>query len=197
MNTLQNDVLFNGTDSEDSELESSDDDDISDSDSNYHPETDSDDYDSDSETEIESASVMSRFEANETSHKEPKYIVFHNQLLLLLSICFACFSKNVAITYVTCGSMLTGYIKCLSCKTVRVWKSQPDIAGTPMGNILLSGAILYSGSLPSKFLKCLKFISIKGISNRTFFRHQRRFLHNVVRNLWLERRTISSCNYKD
>ena len=116
MNTLQNDIPSDGTDSEDSELESSDDYDISDSDRSYPPETDSDDYDSGSETEIESASVMSRLEANETSLKEPKYIVFHNQLLLLLSICLACFSKNVAITYVTCGSMLTAYIKWLSCK---------------------------------------------------------------------------------
>ena len=59
---------------------------------------------------------------NETSHRKPKYIVFHNQLLLLLSICLTCFSKNEAITNVTCGSVLTAYIKCLSCKTVRVWK---------------------------------------------------------------------------
>ena len=182
----QDEILFAGNES--SESDSSDDELMSDSD-NYDPETDSEIYDSESEAELVSNPVMNKFEAeNESCYKEPKYIVFHNQLLLLLSVCFVCCSKHVVVNYATCGSMLTAYIKCLYCKTVREWKSQPDIAVIPMGNILLSGAILFSGSLPSKFLGSLRSIGIKVISNRTFFRHQKQVLHKVVANTWITQR---------
>ena len=195
---MVNDVIF--SDSEASESESSDEDLDSEADGSYHPDTDSDSYDSDSETESGSTSATGKFEAeSNTGHKEPKYIVFHNQLLLLLSTCLACFSKDVAVNYAKCGSMLTAYIKCLCCKSFREWKSQPEIAGIPMGiiyiiyiyiilyiyyiylyniiyilfiylyNILLSGTILYSGSLPRKFLGGLKSINLACISRETFF----------------------------
>ena len=170
---MLNDVIF--SDSEAPESESSDEDLDPEADGGYHPDTDSDSYDSDSETESGSTSATGKFEAeSNTGHKEPKYIVFHNQLLLLLSICLTCFSKDVVVNYAKCGSMLTAYIKCLCCKSFREWKSQPEIAGIPMGNILLSGAILYSGSVPRKFLAC--------ISRETFFRHQRQFLHKVIQS---------------
>ena len=181
---MVNDVIF--SDSEASESESSDEDLDSEADESYHPDTNSDSYYSDSETESGSTSATGKFEAeSSTGHKEPKYIVFHNQLLLLLSICLACFSKNVVVNYAKCGGMLTAYIKCLCCKSFREWKSQPDIAGIPMGNNLLSGAILYSGSLPRKFLGGLKSINLACISRETFFRHQRQFLQMVIQSSWI------------
>ena len=89
---MVNDVIF--SDSEASESESSDEDLDSEADGSYHPDTGSDSYDNDSETESGSTSATGKFEAeSNTGHKEPKYIVFHNQLLLLLSICLACFRK--------------------------------------------------------------------------------------------------------
>ena len=57
-----------------------------------------------------------------------------------------------------------------------------------MGNILLSGAILYSGSLPRKFLGGLKSINLACISRETFFRHQRQFLHKVIQSTWILQR---------
>ena len=163
------------------ESESSDEDLDSEADGSYHPHTDSD---SDSETESGSTSATGKFEAeSSTGHKEPKYIVFYNQLLLLLSICLACFSKDVVVNYAKCGSMLTAYIKCLCCKSFREWKSQPEIAGIPVGNILLSGSILYSGSL-----RGLKSINLLCISRETFFRHQRQFLHKVIQSTWILQR---------
>ena len=184
---MVNDAIF--SDSEASESESSDENLDPEADGSYHPDTDSDSYDSDSETESGSTSATGKFEAeSNTGHKEPKYIVFHNQLLLLLSICLACFSKDAAVNYAKCGSMLTAYIKCLCCKSFREWKSQPEIARIPMGNILLSGAILYSGSLPRKFLGGLKSINLACISRETVFRHQRQFLHKVIQSTWILQR---------
>ena len=122
------------------------------------------------------------FHENDTEiHKQPKFIVFQNQLLLLLSICLACFSKEVAVYHIVKGSMLTAYIKCLCCKTVKEWKSQPEIRNYAAGDILLSGATRFNGSLPNKFLHALMSIKIACISPRTFFRHQGKFLHGAVR----------------
>ena len=78
---MVNDIIF--SDIEAPELESSDEDLDSETDESYHPDADSDSYDSDSETESVSTSATSNFEAEgSTGHKEPKYIVFYNQLLL-------------------------------------------------------------------------------------------------------------------
>ena len=57
-----------------------------------------------------------------------------------------------------------------------------------MGNILLSGAILYSGSLPRKFLGGLKSINLACISRETFFQHQRQFLPKVIQSTWILQR---------
>ena len=103
-----------------------------------------------------------------------------------MSLCLACFSKDVK-----CGSMLTAYIRCLCCKSFREWKSQPEIAGIPMGNILLSEAILCSGSLPCKFLGGLKSINLSCISREIFCQHQRQFFHKVIQSTW-----ILQCNLR-
>ena len=108
-----NDVIF--SDIEASESEPSDEDLDSETDESYHPDTDtdtdSDSYDSDSETESESTSATGKFEAESSNgHKESKYIVVHNKLLLLLSICLACYSKDVVVNHAKCESMLKAYI---------------------------------------------------------------------------------------
>ena len=93
----------------------------------YNPEVDSECYSSDNETENGSP-TMNKYE-NEKAHSEPKYIVFHNQLLLLLSVCVTCYSKNVTINYTLCGTLLTTFTTCLCCKTVREWRRQTNVKG--------------------------------------------------------------------
>ena len=125
----------------------------SDSDDNkdiYCPENGSDSYGSDSEAELNATQM--NFHENETErHKQPKFTPFQNQLLLLLSICLACFSKELAVNHIVKGSILTAYIKCLCFKTVREWKSQPKVRNYAAGDILLSGVALFNGLLPNKF----------------------------------------------
>ena len=67
-------------------------------------------------------------------------------------------------------------------------KSTRDKGGTPVGNVLLSWSILFSGGLPSQLLRALQSINIAGISSRTFFRHQSKYLNNVVNNVWFSQR---------
>ena len=80
--------------------------------------------------------------------------------------------------------MLIAVIKCSHCKSVWEWPSQPKIWGFAACDILLSGAILFSGNLPKKAFRLFKSISIRCHSRRSFFRHQDNHLHPVVKQLW-------------
>jgi len=60
------------------------------------------------------------------------------------------------------------------------WDSQPVINDVPAGNILLSAAILFSGSLPSKTLQVLRIYGCASI------RHQSSFLQPAICNVWNE-----------
>ena len=168
--------------------------DEADSDSNdnediYCPENGSDSYGSDSEAELNATQM--NFHENETEiHKQPKFTLFQNQLLLLLSICLACFSKEFAVNHIVKRSILTAYIKCLCFKTVREWKSQPKVRNYAAGDILLSGAALFNGLLPNKFLRTLMSIKIACMSPRPYFRHQGKFLHGAVRNVRAKQQMI-------
>jgi len=160
----------------------------------YQPEFD--ENASDSEDEVR-ADEMRPYTDKCQPHKEPKYIVFHNKLLLLLSICLTCYSTDVQLYQKLSGCMLIVFIKCLCCKTLREWRSQPEIKGTPYGNVLLSGSILFTGALPSKVIRLLTSLSIACISPRTFFRHQQRYLHQVVSEIWLSKRDSYLVELKD
>ena len=54
----------------------------------------------------------------------------------------------------------------------------------PLGNILVSASILFSGSLPSKALRFLEYMNCTSITARTFYVHQQLFLQPAVNTLW-------------
>ena len=83
-------------------------------------------------------------------------------------MCHFCLSTAVTVTSVLKGSMLVAVIKCSKCKSNWGWHSQPNIRGYAVGDILLSGAIIFSGNLPKKSLRLLKSISIACPSARSF-----------------------------
>jgi solute carrier family 8 (sodium/calcium exchanger) len=59
----------------------------------------------------------------------------------------------------------------------------------PAGNILLSAAILFSGSLPGKVLRLLKIYGCAAISRNTYFLHQESFLQPSILTIWNEHQT--------
>ena len=154
-----------------------------DSDGDYDPKNNLDDYSSDEDREPQFRK-MEPFQESSRPQKEPKYMIFHNQLLLLLSICHLCSSNAVTVRSVLKGSMLVAVVQCSHCKSTWEWCSQPKIRGYAVGDILLSAAILFSGNLPSKSLRLFKSISIACQSTRSFFRHQNNHIHYVVTKLW-------------
>ena len=69
---------------------------------------------------------------------------------MLFQLCLFCESTTVEVKKVVVGTFLKVEQRCKDCLRCRTWRSQPFIGNIPAGNLLLSSAILFSGSLPSK-----------------------------------------------
>lgn len=107
-----------------------------------------------------------------------KFVVFLNHLLPLFHICPCCKTGGVLVDWKQIGTMLE--VKC-SCpnqqctERERMWRSQPNMPGTdiPAGNILLSFAILLSGSSAAKVLTVFNHMGLSCISQSTYYKHQK------------------------
>ena len=49
---------------------------------------------------------------------------------------------------------------------------------------MISAAILYTGSLPAKALRVFRSLNCATIGRKTFFRHQKAYLHPAISNIW-------------
>ena len=63
--------------------------------------------------------------------------------------------------------MLSKNVGC-HCDHTYTWKSQPFVKDTPAANLLMSAAIMFSGSTPGKVLLVLKHLNMASIKERTF-----------------------------
>ena len=84
-----------------------------------------------------------------------------------------------------------------TCSRRRTWESQPYIGNTPAGNILTSAAILYSGTLPSKAFRMFRVLDLCMMSQKTFFRHQRKYLQPAVSCVWKHSQELILTTLKD
>ena len=84
---------------------------------------------------------------------------------------------------------------CSHCDYTYTWKNQPFVKNTPAANILMSAAILFSGSTPAKVLLMLKHLNMASIKERTFFDHQRKYLAPAIVSVWGENQSklLSEC----
>ena len=149
-----------------------------------------DDYDDDDDDDAESGTAVDNTQSTvyeeTTSASEPEsdipvekqqtYLVFESALLLLFSICVMCRSTYTSTEKFTIGSCLQSKQICSNCNNNYVWESQPYVGKIPAGNILISVAILYTGSLPAKALQVFSSLNCATITRKTFFRHQKVFL---------------------
>lgn len=122
--------------------------------------------------------------------KQRKFIVFESQLLLLLMLCSVCYQPCRVLVHSLQGSMLTLMRKCTVplCGHTELWSSQPRHGKMPMGNLLMAGAVLFTGSLPTKALRMLTFMKTACISVRTFTRLQSSYLLPAVFSVWETKR---------
>ena len=84
------------------------------------------------------------------------------------------------------GTMVTVTQTCTQCRDQYLWKSQPPpVCGKyPIGNILLSFAVLMAGASINKVLLVFRHMGLQVFSASTFFRHQKSFLFPIVLHHW-------------
>ena len=97
------------------------------------------------------------------------------------------------------GSFICVKQHCAHCDYTYTWNNQPFVKDTPAANILMSAAILFSGSTPAKVLLMLKRLNMASIKERTFFDHQRKYLAPAIVSVWGENQSklLSECVSKD
>ena len=118
------------------------------------------------------------------------YLVYESALLLLFTLCIACKKATTIIEKSVFGTFLSLKQFCKNCKHKHIWQSQPHIGSIPAGNILMSAAVLYTGSLPAKALRIFKFLHCPTISTSTFFRHQSSILRPAINAVWLRHQDL-------
>ena len=143
-------------------------------DPDWEPEEE-ENYD-DSECEIETTKDINEMNEN-------KFIVYESCLNELLGQCSLCGSKT-CVTKKTIGSMLLCDIKCVTCNSISCWRSQPMSGNMPLGNLVISAGILFSGSSPVKHLRALNFANIVAISISTYNSIQTAYLTPTVLSVW-------------
>ena len=105
--------------------------------------------------------------------------------------CFNCKAEGPEISMKKNGTMVTVSQCCRNCgPNAFVWRSQPFVLGRyPVGNILLSFAILMAGASLSKILLVVKHMGMSTYSARTYFVHQSKFLFPAILTYWEQYRS--------
>lgn len=152
-------------------------------DSIFSVESNNDPRDPDWEPDEEDSECEMEVDQNTNDAKESKYIVFDSCLDRLLDQCSLCGSKT-CVDKKTVGTCLVCEIKCLTCDNVSNWRSQPMSGNLPTGNLILSAAIMFSGSSPVQYLRALNFAGIQNISMTTFNTIQSAYLTPSVLRVW-------------
>lgn len=115
-------------------------------------------------------------------------MVFEECLLALFEKCQRCGNETTTTTRIN-GTFLNVTQKCSNCSFTFSWDSQPTLKRIPAGNVLLSAAILFSGSLPTKVLRLLKILGCASISRNAYFLHQESILQPSIFTIWNEHQT--------
>lgn len=103
----------------------------------------------------------------------------HHLLVELLQTCQLCAGhSDVALEFID-GAYVKYSMTCMSCQHCWQWGNSEKIRRTPLINILICSGILFSGSLPSKFLRALAKINVRVPSTNSFHHYQKKYLHGV------------------
>ncbi|XP_066439002.1 serine-rich adhesin for platelets-like [Eleutherodactylus coqui] len=123
--------------------------------------------------------------------EEEKYIVFESCLkkLIMMIPCMSktkCMSPLTQYRKETTGSHLSIEVRCSSGHTSLLWESQPRHGYQPLGNVLLSAAVLFSGSSFLKSQHMFKLLNLKSIDKTTHHKNQYMYLFPAISHHWKE-----------
>jgi len=115
--------------------------------------------------------------------KERKFIVYESHIDKLLDTCRHCSEKCLLLKTVV-GSFISVKSVCQHCNQTDRWASQPTTGTMPYGNLILAGAILFSGSSASKVLTMFQQASVQMFSLSTYMNIQSLYLVPTIKSVW-------------
>ncbi|CAJ0944241.1 unnamed protein product [Ranitomeya imitator] len=127
---------------------------------------------------------------------ENKYLVFDCWLMMLISKVPCqqtprCQGKLTKVKRKLVGSLLTIFVQCENGHQFKLWDSQPKHGLRPLGNVLISSAIIVSGS---SFLRIKHFFStlkMCSIGKSTHYKNQKNYIFPAIDHHWnLEQRNV-------
>ncbi|XP_048054273.1 uncharacterized protein LOC125273055 [Megalobrama amblycephala] len=114
-----------------------------------------------------------------------KFIVCRSQLMSLFTKCPACHGETQGNFEKQEGTFVKIKQVCEACGYQRFWQNQPILhRNMPACNLLLSGAIHFSGCMATQTIRMLKLFGLQSISVGTFFRHQRLYTIPTIVQAW-------------
>ncbi|XP_073410603.1 uncharacterized protein [Dendrobates tinctorius] len=122
---------------------------------------------------------------------DEKYLVFESCLkkLIMMIPCMSetkCTSPLTQYRKETIGSYLSVEVQCRSGHTRLLWESQPRHGYQPLGNVLLSAAVLFSGSSFLTSQHMFKLLNVKSIDKTTYCKNQSMYLFPAINHQWKE-----------
>ena len=119
--------------------------------------------------------------------KMPKYLVFDSCLRDLFTFCRNC-GASVSDTTISClGSLVTVKTTCLQ-GHASTWNSQPIINQKPVGNLLISSSILFTGNTFVRIENFAACLGLQFLSDRAFYKNQDQYLFPVINAAWEKER---------
>ena len=116
-------------------------------------------------------------------YKERQFLVTESCLLELLNKCKQC-GENACVTLKSfVGTMIVVEVLCTNGHDY-VWRSQILNNAMPWGNLLLSSAILFSGSSPAKVINLFSHLNVPVFTTRTYSNLQYAYLVPSVLRTW-------------
>ena len=113
----------------------------------------------------------------------PKYIVFEETLLELFGHCLKCSDEVLEKEPLKKGSALKVTTICKNSHS-KEWVSQPLVNRAAAGNVLLSGAILFTENTFLHVSEIASTINLAFLSKSDYHKWQKKHLFPVINDLW-------------
>ncbi|XP_066429207.1 uncharacterized protein [Eleutherodactylus coqui] len=123
--------------------------------------------------------------------KEHKFMVFESCLDALIykvpcQFQGRCWKPISKIEKKSIGTFISIYVTCVDRHCYCLWQSQPKIGYMPVGNLLLSSAILCSGSSFVKTQHLFDMLGLLNISKVSYYKNQVQYLFPTINQQWEE-----------
>ena len=112
------------------------------------------------------------------------FIVYEEQLLSLFKHCPRCHLPVSVKEKTVIGTFVRVQQSCQYCFYQHKWDSQPFVREIPLGNLILSSSILFSGAVPEQALRIFSYMHCATITSRAYYSHQQSFLLPAIHSTW-------------